>query len=127
MLDFMLVDWKRFYQDRIDSVESSCGLADAPYKDLPMGLSTGWADIYTYNLEGNFIDFDEGEDGLYVVRAFTNQDEQLKETDYSDNMSYAYIEVTGDQVKLLERGYGTDPWDPKKVVLNDPRNFATAN
>ncbi|HWC13485.1 MAG TPA: lysyl oxidase family protein [Actinomycetota bacterium] len=127
MLDYMLVDWKRFYQAPIKSVESSCGFADAPYRDLPMGLSTGWADIYTYSLEGNYIDFDEGEDGLYVIRAFTNQDEQIKETDYSDNMSYAYIKVTGDEVKLLERGYGTDPWDRNKSVLNDPRNFSTAD
>jgi hypothetical protein len=124
MGDYTLVDWGRFYQDPANSVLSSCGLADAPYRDLIMGLSTGWNDIYSYELEGNYIDFDEGEDGLYVIRAFTDRSGDIKETDESDNLSYAYFEVKGDEVRLLERGYGSDPWDPNKKVLNDPRNHS---
>ena len=124
MGDYALVDWKRFYQDPINSVTSSCGLADAPYQDLIMGLSTGWADIYPYDLEGNYIDFDDAEDGYYVIRAFTDQSGEIQETDESDNTSYAYFKVTGDEVQLLERGYGEDPWDPSKSVLDDPRNLS---
>jgi hypothetical protein len=124
MGDYTLVDWERFYQDPAGSVASSCGLADAPYRDLIMGLSTGWNDIYSFRLEGNYIDFDEGEDGLYVLRAFTDRSGEIKETDESDNLSYAYFQVTGDEVDLIERGFGTDPWDPSKKVLNDPRNHS---
>lgn len=124
MADYTLVDWHRFYQDPVDSVPSSCGLLDAPYRDLIMGLSTGWNDIYTYDLEGNYIDFDEGEDGLYVIRAFTDRSGEIKETDETDNISYAYFKVTGDRVQLIERGYGSDPWDPNKQILNDPRNHS---
>ncbi len=124
MGDYTLVDWERFYQDPVGSVASSCGLADAPYRDLIMGLSTGWNDIYSYQLEGNYIDFDEGEDGLYVLRAFTDRSGDIEETDESDNLSYAYFKVSGDEVDLIERGFGSDPWDPKKKVLDDPRNHS---
>ncbi len=124
MVDYTLVDWHRFYQDPAGSVTTSCSLADAPYRDLIMGLSTGWNDIYTYNLEGNYIDFDEGTNGLYVIRAYADQSGQIEETNDADNTSYAYFRVTGDEVKLLERGYGSDPWDPDKKVLNDPRNHS---
>ena len=124
MSDYTLVDWRRFYQAPINTVTSSCALADAPYQDMTMGLSTGWNDIYSYELEGNFIDFDEATDGLYVIRAFTDRSGDIAETNESDNLSYAYFEVTGDEITLLERGYGADPWDPKKKVLNDPRNHS---
>lgn len=124
MGDYTLVDWERFYQDPVDSVPSSCGLLDAPYRDLIMGLSTGWNDIYSYRLEGNYIDFDEGGDGLYVVRAFTDRSGEIKETDESDNLSYAYFKVVGDKVELIERGFGSDPWDRNKKILNDPRNHS---
>jgi hypothetical protein len=124
MHDYTLVDWKRFYQDPIGSVASSCGVADVPIRDLTMGLSTGWNDVYPYNLEGNYIDFDEGTDGLYVIRAFSDRSGEIQETDETDNISYAYFEVTGDEIELLERGYGTDPWDPNKRIVNDPRNHS---
>lgn len=124
MADYTLVDWNRFYQDPADSVESSCALADVPYRDLIMGLSTGWNDIYSYDLEGNYIDFDDGSDGSYVIRAFTDRSGDILETDETDNLSYAYFRVTGDEVLLLERGYGSDPWDRNKRVLNDPRNHS---
>jgi hypothetical protein len=36
----------------------------------------------------------------------------------ADNTSYAFINISNDgRVTLLDRGYGTDPWDPNKVVL----------
>ncbi|MFP5353399.1 MAG: lysyl oxidase family protein [Actinomycetota bacterium] len=124
MGDYTLVDWERFYQDPAHSVPSSCGLADAPYRDLTMGLSTGWNDIYSYDLEGNYIDFDDQSDGLYVIRAFTDRSGDILETNESDNLSYAYFRVTGEEITLLERGYGSDPWDRNKKVLNDPRNHS---
>jgi hypothetical protein len=36
-----------------------------------------------------------------------------------DNLGYAYIHVVGDRVTLIERGQGTGPWDPAKVVFTD--------
>ncbi|MDQ3646854.1 MAG: lysyl oxidase family protein, partial [Actinomycetota bacterium] len=124
MGDYNMVDWHRFYQDRHGAVGASCSPANVPVRDMTMGLSTGWADIYSYNLEGNFIDFDDHGDGRYVIRAFADRSGSIRETKENDNISYAYIEVEGDDVRLLERGYGQDPWDPSKKVLVDPRNFA---
>ena len=121
MHDYSLVDWRRFYQALSGSVQSNCGVAEVPIEDLTMGLSTGWADVYPYDLEGNFIDFDDHGDGFYVIRAFTDQSGTIAETNENDNTSYAYFKVSGDETELLERGYGDDPWDEGKRILVDPR------
>jgi hypothetical protein len=49
-----------------------------------------------------------------------NPQRRFLETDYDDNVAYTYFQVSGDEVRVLERGHGTDPWDPHKVVL-DPQ------
>jgi hypothetical protein len=45
---------------------------------------------------------------------------RILESNEDDNHSYAFIEVTPlplREVRVLERGYGSDPWDPAKQVL----------
>jgi 1,4-alpha-glucan branching enzyme len=32
----------------------------------------------------------------------------------TDNAGYAYVQITGDPVRIIERGQGTSPWDPKR-------------
>lgn len=32
---------------------------------------------------------------------------------------YTYIKVKGDDITVLERGRGKDPWDPNKVIVRD--------
>ncbi len=39
------------------------------------------------------------------------------ESNKRDNVGYTYFKVTGDEVKLIESGRGTDPWDPCKIVV----------
>lgn len=36
-----------------------------------------------------------------------------------DNFSYTYIRITGSAIEILERGYGADPWDPNKTVVQE--------
>ncbi|MEA2451690.1 MAG: hypothetical protein QOG04_400 [Actinomycetota bacterium] len=124
--DYIMVDWDRFFHAPIHSTEASCGLAPVPTDDAFMGMSTGWADIYYWGLEGNYVNFSDESDGYFVVRAFADSTHSLHESDESDNVSYAYFKIEGSSVKLLERGYGEDPWDPAKEVLNDPRSAAKA-
>lgn len=77
--------------------------------------------------EGNFVKFSRAGDGLYVVRGLTDPADgtnpigTILESDEEDNAAYAYIAARGSCVRLLERGRGTSPWDPDKVVIHDTR------
>ena len=118
MLDFMISEWTTFANDPADSVRQDCGPAAAP-SGVQLGLGTGWGDIYVYGLDGNYVEFGENTDGLYVVRSIADAFNDVLETDESDNQGYAYIRVTGNDIKVLERGHGASPWDPHKRLAAD--------
>lgn len=114
-----LADWRRFYQGPPHHYYDSGDSYDGD-----ISIQTGWGDIYEWNRSGNYVDFPQAvpgvpQAGFYVLRGTTDPLHQIVEADNSDNISYALFEVTtlGD-VKLLERGYGRDPWDSHKVVLD---------
>ncbi|HEV3472348.1 MAG TPA: lysyl oxidase family protein, partial [Actinomycetota bacterium] len=115
MAPYLIVDWRSFNNDRAYSAEADC-LETTPATGAHMGLDKGWADIYDWYLSGNYVDFGVNTDGLYVVRSMTDAARDIQETDETDNWSYAYIEVSGDRIDVLERGYGRSPWDPNKIV-----------
>lgn len=110
----LLADWDRFYQADRDA-----------FGDTVIWLQAGWGDVYEWNRSGNYIDFPEASPGsqtpkagFYLVRGVTDPLGLIEEADEADNTSYALINVSEDgSATLLERGYGTDPWDPNKVVL----------
>lgn len=111
----LLADWQRFYQ------------ADGhAFGDGVIQLQAGWGDVYEWNRSGNYIDFPQSSPGsqtpkagFYVVRGVTDPAGLVEESDEADNTSYAFINVAKDgHVTLLERGYGTDPWDPNKILLH---------
>lgn len=112
--DTVISEWGRFAQDPLYSAQSDC---DAPQQAW-MGLSRGWTDLYGWYQAGNYVRWPD-EDGRYVVRAMADGMETLVETNEKDNWGYAYIEVKGDDITVLERGRGKDPWDPNKVVVRD--------
>lgn len=85
--------------------------------DGTIGLSVGWGDVYRWQRPGMYVEFDGNGNGRYVVRSLVDQLNNVLESDDTDNVSYAYIQVEGDTIQLLERGWGTDPWDPAKVVF----------
>lgn len=86
-----------------------------------MGLTAGWGDFYRWQRSGQYIDFSGVGDGTYVVRATVDILDNVLETDDTDNASYALIEVVGDDVTILERGYGSSHLDPAKVLATDHR------
>jgi hypothetical protein len=128
--DQRIADWHAFYQAPAYSVRSDCGMH---YEELPtgdwiglpksgrasMGFSAGWGDVYGWYRPGNYVEFPLGQDGYYVVRATVDGEHNVKESQETNNAAYALIKVTGEQVRVLERGRGTDPWDPNKVVIRD--------
>lgn len=117
MLDFVIAEWTAFANEPADSVRQDCGAA-AP-TGVQLGLGTGWGDIYVYGLDGNYVEFGENTDGRYVVRSIADAFDDVLETDESDNQGYAYVEVTGNDIKVLERGHGSSPWDPAKRIATD--------
>lgn len=83
-----------------------------------LGLSVGWGDVYRWQRPGQYVEFGGQGDGFYIVRTTADKYNHVLEENETDNASYAYIQVTGESVKIIERGQGTDPWDKTKVVFN---------
>ncbi|HVE98229.1 MAG TPA: lysyl oxidase family protein [Mycobacteriales bacterium] len=123
--DVVIFDWHRFDQARQNSTASECvnqmltPLGTYGPLGTLMGVSPGWADIYLWLQDGNYVNFADNPDGRYVVRSTADALGHVLEADESDNTSYAYIEVDGDRVKVLERGFGTGPFDPRKRLATD--------
>ncbi len=127
--DQLLADRGTFEQEGVSSHLSDCGMdydvnplaKDAtPLKGpAAMALSAGWGDVYAWYRPGNYVEFSDNDDGLYVIQVIVDPDRNVLETDETDNVAYALVEVQGTEITVLERGRGTDPWDPEKDILED--------
>ena len=127
--DQRLVDWHSFYQASAYEYWGNCGVR---YVETPdgfeaeprkhkgsMAFSPGWGDVYGWYRPGNYVDMGTATDGLYVVRVAVDSEGHVKETTGGDNSAYALVRVEGSEISVEERGRGTDPWDPDKVVIRD--------
>ena len=122
--DVVIFDWLRFDQARQNSTESRCVSEMTPVGTYGpvgtiMGVSPGWADIYLWLQDGNYVNFGDNPDGRYVVRSTADALGHVLESDETDNTSYAYVEINGSVVKVLERGFGVGPFDPRKRLATD--------
>lgn len=121
-LDVMMYDFARFTQSR-DHTPSECGDTAGGFATGPTGtqmaVSAGWADIYVRSQDGNYVEFGENGDGRYVVRSTTDALGWVWESDETDNTSYAYVDIQGDTITVLERGFGSGPFDPAKRLADD--------
>src|SRR5256885_3462099 len=118
--DQLMGQWRRFSQDVSgdfgdgDTATGNCyGAAD----DGLLSLTRGWGDVYRWQRPGQYVDWGDNTDGLYVVRATVDKSNTTLETDEDDNAAYAFIRVTGRRVDELERGQGMSPFDPDKIVF----------
>ena len=134
--DMRIANWGSFANESDAALTQDCeamGPKHVPSgQEMRLGIGRGWADVYLYSYERSYVDLGDGGDGLFVVGVGTNLDSDdagysIAESDARDNQSYALVRVSGDRVELLERGYGSDPWDPAKVVIDDPLLPATAD
>ncbi len=85
-----------------------------------LGLTVGWGDVYRWQRPGQYVEFGDNPDGLYVVRSTVDKGDDVLETSEIDNSAYALIRVVGERVDLIERGQGSSPYDPQKKVFEGP-------
>lgn len=96
---------------------SPCAVPPEGDTKLVMGISPGWADVYTWDLPDQYVDFAAGGEGHFVIQATVDPANTVIESDDTDNHGYALVRITGDRIEQLERGLGRSPWDPRKRVL----------
>lgn len=115
-------DWEAFDQDEQGALGAEqSGSCFAIAGDGAMGITAGWGDFYRWQRPGQFVDFSGQPDGTYVVRATVDVLDNVRETDDTDNASYALLSIEGNEVTILERGRGSSHLDPDKVVVHDNR------
>jgi phosphohistidine phosphatase SixA len=66
------------------------------------GISTGWIDIYEFDLAGQVVDISSVPDGVYALRSIADPDNQLRELDDANNAAMVYIQISADQVRIIE-------------------------
>lgn len=119
--DELIGQWNVFNQQPAGTYNSGSAASGGncfSFNNGVLGLSTGWGDVYRWQRPEQFVDFDGQTDGYYVVEAIADVDHNVLGTG-TDNVSYAYIHVVGSSVDLLDRGFGTSPWDPhRQSVMN---------
>jgi hypothetical protein len=65
----------------------TCGLGRPDLLGLFVGISTGWADRYEAQIEGQYIDITDAPSRKYVLVHTVNPDRRIAESDYSNNSS----------------------------------------
>jgi lysyl oxidase len=116
-----IFDWHAFTQSEIDPKSlDTCEPAPQPDGSWRFyeGITNGWEDSYKWQTSGQYVDFGDNPNGLYLLRLTVNPDHRLLESDYSNDVAYTYIQITGNEVHVIERGFGSSPWDPNRTVLD---------
>ena len=72
-----------------------------------MGISIGWGDLYTANLQGQYIDITGLQPGIYRLLAEVDPDKMFREEDRSNNFAWIDFELVaptapGDPPGLIE-------------------------
>ena len=87
-VSFCLIDVARYDGDADASVYRSCGQVQ--------GISTGWADVYSQGLPGQSIDITGVPDGSYFLEVVVDPDNNLVESDETNNVARILIELDRD-------------------------------
>ena len=115
--DQLFADWSTFSQEEGQFVEGASTARSVGASTF--GLSVGWGDVYRWQRPGQYVEFAGNPDGFYVVRSVVDIKNHVLESNENDNAGYAYVQITGESVRIIERGQGLSPWDPHKVVFTD--------
>jgi hypothetical protein len=65
------------------------------------GLSVGWGDTYKSFLDGQSLDLTGLPDGFYALTSRVNPNGVIRETDYTNNSTRAYLALLGDQLIVV--------------------------
>ncbi|MFQ3199401.1 MAG: hypothetical protein ACI9SK_000108 [Zhongshania sp.] len=113
-------NWYKFEQGNEIPGGDSPGGGCFSFNNGVVGLSVGWGDVYRWQRPGQYVEFSGQGNGKYIVHAMVDEYNNVVESDETDNVSYAYIDVQGEEISILERGWGISPWDTNKVVFSGP-------
>ena len=78
------------------------GLPCDRYNCNNQGISAGCSDIYAASLDCQWIDVTTVQDGNYTIRVTTNPYKRLAELDYSNNTAEVTVELSGDDVRVVD-------------------------
>lgn len=95
-VSFCLLDSVRYTDESVPGTPSS-----AHYTCSNQGISVGWADVYSYNLDGQFIDVTGLPDGMYRLVSITDPAGRLHESSTLNNAGSIHIQITGNTVSVL--------------------------
>jgi hypothetical protein len=119
-----IFDWHSFAQSEINpSSIDNCEPSPQPDGSFRFyeGIANGWEDSYKWQTSGQFASFAGNPDGYYILRVTVNPQHYVLESDAgrdANDVAYTYFKVTGSDIHTIERGHGTDPWDPHKLAEN---------
>jgi hypothetical protein len=91
-----------------------CGGGDPGALRVTMGLSKGWGDRYGLNTVGQYLDITGQPDGRYRLRVKADGDSEegsnrFLESNETNNITWADLEIKGDTVTVLEYGPSSPP------------------
>jgi hypothetical protein len=86
---FCLNDSKRVTAGARSQHRTRCGLEQPKLLQLVQGISTGWADVYDPQREGQYVDITAAPAGRYAVVNRVNPGRAIRETSYTDNVAGA--------------------------------------
>ncbi len=72
--------------------------------DRVTGISVGFADVYTYILNGQYLEITTVPDGRYLLETSIDPDKTLLEKTRRDNTVRVLIEICGDRAGFVEPG-----------------------
>jgi len=84
-----------------EAVYSHEGCGDQEDNEIRMAMSTGWSDVYDFDLPGQSIDVTDLEDGFYRVVGIVDPQGWFEETDEENNITSIDFElITQDDLRL---------------------------
>jgi hypothetical protein len=66
-----------------------------------VGISSGWMDIYGYNLPDQFLEVSEVKPGRYLLEITIDPNDNFRESDELDNSVCAEIKLSADEASVL--------------------------
>jgi hypothetical protein len=122
-----VADWDTTVQD-----PQYASYPTGTFCDAAMNLERGWGDIYRWQRPGQYVSYASVAEadgsmraGRYVLRFTVDPANQIAESDETNNVGYALIDVRDggglghDSIVVCEQGMGADPWDASHMVVAD--------
>lgn len=90
---FCLLDSERF----VDAPETA---ATQHYTCDSQGIQRGWSDVYTANLDCQWVDVTDVEPGIYSLRVSINYERVISESDYENNVAVVPVVIPPEEPAL---------------------------